>query len=157
MEAITTLAVATAGESSSSSSSGGSDRHGGTSSSTSAAVSSASSSPAVPSSSPFGRRHGGEEESDQHKGDDEHGHHDAATTSHVLAHSSSRALKRCTEISNRARAVPNSNMDSFDFDREVRELRGVYKLSGSTVGPFRPPKKADHAVLAADAIVSNEW
>ena len=72
--------------------------------------------------------------------------------------SSSRMSKRCSEIANRANAVPNKNIDSFDFDKEVRELRGLYKLCGSTVGPFRPVRKVPNdSVNIAVPNISNEW
>lgn len=69
-----------------------------------------------------------------------------------------RTLKRCFEIAARAKAVPNQNIDSFDFDTEVVHLRGLYKLSGTLVGPFRPAKKLQNDTIAA-AIpnLSNEW
>jgi hypothetical protein len=72
--------------------------------------------------------------------------------------SNTRALKRCSEISARARLVPNKNAESFDFDKEVRELRGLYKHCGSTVGPFRPLKTAVNELsMDSGAQKSNEW
>jgi hypothetical protein len=72
--------------------------------------------------------------------------------------SNARALKRCSEISARARLVPNKNVESFDFDKEVRELRGLYKHCGSTVGPFRPLKTAVNELsMDSGAQKSNEW
>jgi hypothetical protein len=69
--------------------------------------------------------------------------------------SNKRVSKRCREIVQRSKAVPNSNIDSFDFDKEVIELRGLYKVSGSTVGLFRPlPPSIDNK---KQNIVSNEW
>jgi hypothetical protein len=42
--------------------------------------------------------------------------------------SNKRISKRCIEIVQRSKAVPNSNIDSFDFDKEVIELRGLNKV-----------------------------
>jgi hypothetical protein len=72
--------------------------------------------------------------------------------------SNTRALRWCSEISTRARLVPDKNVDSFDFDKEVRELRGLYKHCGSTVGPFRPLKTAANELsMDSGAQKSNEW
>jgi hypothetical protein len=72
-----------------------------------------------------------------------------------ISASNKRVSKRCTEIVQRSKAVPNSNIDSFDFDKEVIELRGLYKVSGSTVGLFRPlPPSVDNK---KQNTVSNEW
>lgn len=70
----------------------------------------------------------------------------------------SRSLRWCNEISSRARLVPTKNIDSFDFDKEVRELRGLYKLCGSTVGLFRPTTtdRTDSRIVDP-AKKSNEW
>ena len=72
--------------------------------------------------------------------------------------SNSRSLKWCKEISTRARLAPDKNVDSFDFDKEVRELRALYKRCGSTVGPFRP-KETIVNELSIDSVAykSNEW
>lgn len=69
--------------------------------------------------------------------------------------SNKRISKRCTEIAERSRLVPNTNIDSFDFDKEVIELRGLYRLSGSTVGLFRPLSLQDN--MKQNITVSNEW
>lgn len=72
--------------------------------------------------------------------------------------SNSRARKWCNEISTRARLAPDKNVDTFDFDKEVRELRALYKRCGSTVGPFRPHETMVNE-LSIDSIAykSNEW
>jgi hypothetical protein len=76
--------------------------------------------------------------------------------SNSVSTSNKRISKRCTEIVQRSKAVPNSNIDSFDFDKEVIELRGLYKVSGSTVGLFRPlPPMKDNKKQYVT--VSNEW
>ena len=71
--------------------------------------------------------------------------------------SNSRTQKRCNDIAARSNAVPNKNIDSFDFDGEVRQLRGLYKLTGSCVGPFRVKKMQSDAIAAVTANFSNEW
>ena len=71
--------------------------------------------------------------------------------------SNSRNLKRCNDIAVRSSAVPNKNIDSFDFDGEVRHLRGLYKLTGTCVGPFRIVKKTTNDTIAATTNLSNEW
>ena len=72
--------------------------------------------------------------------------------------SNSRALKWCNEISTRARLAPNKNVDSFDFDKEIRELRALYKLCGSTVGPFRPQQIiVNELSIDSAAYKSNQW
>ena len=70
----------------------------------------------------------------------------------------SRNLKRCCEVSSRAGLVPTKNLESFDFDKEVRELRGLYKLCGSAVGQFRPTTtdRTDSSIVDP-ARKSNEW
>lgn len=69
-----------------------------------------------------------------------------------------RSFKWCSEISARARLVPNKNVGNFDFDKEVRELRGLYKHCGSTVGPFRPLKSALNELIEDNGTQkSNEW
>lgn len=83
---------------------------------------------------------------------------DILVRNHAVPTFNARALKWCSEISTRARLVPNKNVDSFDFDKEVRELRGLYKHCGSTVGPFRPVKSAVNELLTdSGAQKSNEW
>lgn len=78
------------------------------------------------------------------------------SVSNRLSTSNKRITKRCTEIVQRSKAVPNSNIYSFDFDKEVIELRGLYKVSGSTVGLFRPlPPMKDNKNQSVT--VSNEW
>lgn len=69
-----------------------------------------------------------------------------------------RSLKWCNEVSSRAPLVPTKNLNNFDFDKEVRELRGLYKLCGSPVGLFRPltTDKTDNSIVDP-AKKSNEW
>ena len=92
--------------------------------------------------------------------------HEAAATSAAVASSSSpspaaaaatnRPLKWASQLSQRADAFPTSNVAAFDFDNEVRELRGLFRLSGCAAqvgGPFRPPTSttptANNDVVAA--------
>jgi hypothetical protein len=95
--------------------------------------------------------------------------HEAAATSAAVASSSSpspaaaaatnRPLKWASQLSQRADAFPTSNVAAFDFDNEVRELRGLFRLSGCAAqvgGPFRPPTgttptAANNDVVAAAA------
>jgi hypothetical protein len=69
-----------------------------------------------------------------------------------------RSLKWCNEVSSRAALVPTKNLNNFDFDKEVRELRGLYKLCGSPVGLFRPltTDKTDNSIVDPTK-KSNEW
>lgn len=69
-----------------------------------------------------------------------------------------RSLKWCNEVSSRAALVPTKNLNNFDFDKEVRELRGLYKLCGSPVGLFRPLTidRTDNSIVDP-AKKSNEW
>ena len=93
--------------------------------------------------------------------------HEAAATSAAVALSSSspspaaaaatnRPLKWASQLSQRTDAFPTSNVAAFDFDNEVRELRGLFRLSGCAAqvgGPFRPPTSiaANNDVVAAAA------
>jgi hypothetical protein len=69
-----------------------------------------------------------------------------------------RSLKWCNEVSSRAALVPTKNLNNFDFDKEVRELRGLYKLCGSPVGLFRPltTDRTDNSIVDPTK-KSNEW
>ena len=49
-----------------------------------------------------------------------------------------RVAKWSTQLTQRTNAFPVTNINPFDFDNEIRELRGLHRLCGSQVGPFRP-------------------
>lgn len=51
-----------------------------------------------------------------------------------------RSIKRQTEILTRSRDLPLENVESVDFDSELRDLRALYKQCGSSVGNFQRPK-----------------
>lgn len=51
-----------------------------------------------------------------------------------------RSLKRQAEIYSRAKDIPLENVESVDFDSELRDLRALYKLCGSHIGLFQRPK-----------------
>lgn len=83
---------------------------------------------------------------------------DVLVNNPALPASNTRSLKWCSEISARARLVPDKNVGNFDFDKEVRELRSLYKHCGSTVGPFRPLKSALNELIEDSGTQkSNEW
>lgn len=76
----------------------------------------------------------------------------------VIIASNTRISRRCTEISHRVKLVPDVNDNSFDFDKEVRELRSLYKLCGLTVGLFRLQQIVfSNATTVANSNISNEW
>ena len=50
----------------------------------------------------------------------------------------SRQAKRVSALRKLAQDIPAENDANVDFDSKLRELRALYKLCGSPVGPFRP-------------------
>jgi hypothetical protein len=51
-----------------------------------------------------------------------------------------RVEKRRVEVVNKIKAIPNENALDFDFEKELHELRGLYKQCGVTAGSFLPSK-----------------
>lgn len=47
-------------------------------------------------------------------------------------------VKKHEELLKRTRDLPNTNMPSTDFEAEVKSIRTLYKLCGSTLGPCPP-------------------
>lgn len=91
---------------------------------------------------------------------------DAASSNHteeeksrdVITASNTRISRRCSEISQRAKLVPDVNDNSFDFDKEIRELRSLYKLCGLSVGLFRVQQIVfSNTTTVANSNISNEW
>ena len=62
-----------------------------------------------------------------------------------------RIAKWSTQLTQRTNAFPITNINPFDFDNEIRELRGLYRLCGSQIGPFRPIHSTSSTTAATTA------
>jgi hypothetical protein len=58
----------------------------------------------------------------------------------VTVPTTKRIEKRRVEVIGRIKNIPINNAFDFDFDKELHELRGLYKQCGTAVGGFLPSK-----------------
>ena len=108
---------------------------------------------------------GGEGDSETHN--DSINNSNSNTTSGISRGSSIRSMRRVVSMIEKVQQTPDTNETTVDFDAQVRELRALYRLCGSNVGPFYRPSNGnvggavgDEANEGRDIVgssVSREW